>query len=193
MRKFTVKDFILYNSPCFNCGKPILFKIGYLEDKSHVHQLGYGNYITPIISGSELEIPLHIRYEGSVNLKIDCKTNKFYTQSLRHLTKYLDEHILVLDSQCNQCYTHIRSSQLHFNMEYGFIYPVEIIIEFLAINDDQTIYHLNSYYESNKTLISVFNRLGPVIGTLNVPFVPLGKFKTKSNLLKKIKMYLTFS
>jgi len=193
MRKFTVKDFILYNSPCFNCSKPILFKIGYVDDKNQINQLAYGNYITPIINGLDLEIPLHIRYAGSVNLKIDCKTNKFYTPSPLHLTKYLDEHILFLDSWCNQCYTRMRSNQLHFNIEYGFIYPVEIIIEHLQINDEPNHYHLNSDSQLNNTLITIGNVNNPDVSALNVPFIPLGKFKTKSNLLKKIKMYLLFS
>lgn len=196
MRKFTVKDFILYDSPCFSCGKPILFKLCSKTNASNNHILGDEIYHTPIISGSSLEVDVAIRYVGSVKLKIDCKTNKFNVTNAAGLTKYLADHKLFLDSYCNNCYTRVRSIPLKFNLEYGFIYPTEVLLEYVFMNDGNNVYALHSFADINKSELVVrridsSRTIAP--STVQLPYIPMRKYRSRRKLLDKLKMYVLFS
>ena len=196
MKKLTVKDFILYNSPCINCSSPIIFNIG-IVDKDHDNSKIQSLYFCkPVIIDSVIEIDPYIRYTGTIKIKINSKTNKFETTNPARFSKYLDEHKLFLDSYCNNCYTRIRSSQLKFNLTYRFIYPVEITTEQIYVNDKEHVYHLRKKTKKNTTEIIIRKINSEILitpTTINVSYIPLSKFRNKTMLIKKLKMYVVFS
>lgn len=194
MRKFTVKDFIAYNNPCFSCGNPINFRIGFLdlETKSDV------SYLRPVVTPLRTEVDLIIKYSNAEALKlfIDHKTNKILTNSIRGLTKYLSSHKLFLSSTCDKCHTQIESQFLDINMDKGYIAAVGLSTERLIVMTSDRIYQIVSSFIEEKSTIYVdrLDKANPMHPfTLELPLVPKFKFKDRHHFLSKIKTYMLFS
>lgn len=194
MKKFTVKDFIAYNNPCFSCGNPINFRIGFLdlETKSDV------SYLRPVVSANSTDIDLIIKYSTQEALKLSIfhKTNKILTNSIQGLTKYLSSHKLFLSSGCDKCHTQIESQFLDINIDKGYIAAVGLSTERLVVMTSDRIYQIVSSFMEEKSTIYV-DRLDKASAvspfTLEMPLVPKYKFKDKEHFLTKIKTYMLFS
>lgn len=197
MKKFTVKDFIEYNGPCFSCGGQINFKIGFVDlDAKQTPTMADASYLRPLVTTNHTEVDLIIKYSNQEALKLQIlhKTNKIFTNNSQGLTKYLSRHKLFLSSQCDKCHTQIESNFLEINLNKGFIEAVTISTERLVVMSDDTIYQLYSSAFDNKTKV-VVDRLDRIAHTFNLdlPFLPKYRFRTRDNLISKIKMYMTFS
>src|SRR5579885_1922150 len=97
MKKFTVKDFIAYNNPCFSCGRHIKFQIGFMNLETHSDI----SYLKPFVDKDYVQVDLKIAYPKNPNylkLWIDPKTNRTFTTSPSGLKTYLDSHKLFLSS-----------------------------------------------------------------------------------------------
>lgn len=192
MKKFTVKDFIAYNNPCFSCGRQIKFQIGFMDLDSRSDQ----SYLRPTVTKDYVEIDLRITYMNSLKLWIDHKTNKMFTSSPTALTKYLENHKLFLASTCDHCMTHIESQFLEFNMAHGYVSAVGLARETLVVNEASKMYLITSSFIEEQSIITVNNldRIKPMSPfTLELPLVPLYKLKTRERMLEKINTYLIFS
>lgn len=192
MKKFTVKDFIAYNNPCFNCGRPINFKVSFvdLDDTKEISSL------RPIVTSYYTEIDLLITYSDALKLYIFHKTNKFSTNNHVALTNYLSRHKLFLTSSCDRCYTMIESQYLDFNMEKNQVDAVGLAFERLMVNDGYSIYQINSFFSANKSSLVVdkIDRVKPLSPlTLELPLLPKFRFRDKEHFIEKMKTYITFS
>lgn len=202
MKKFTVKDFITYNNPCFSCGNKISFYIGtesyqaiILDPKFPVGST-HPTFMRPIVSTEYSELDLKISYNDSLNLRIYHKSNKIDSNNIQKLFEYLKAHRIILQSRCDKCYTCIESNDLLFNYDKGFIYPATIKSERILVSDDENMYHMYSWFSTNKTDLTIdkINRVLPVSSShLKLPLLPLYKFKNKQHFIDKIRTYLTFS
>lgn len=201
MKKFTVKDFITYNNPCFSCDNKINFYIGTEklpdpgEDPSSV-VYSQPSYHRPIVSTEYTELNISISYSNSLKLKIFHKTNKIDSNNLNELIKYLHSHRILLQSKCDRCYTMVESNDLSFNLEKYFIYPVSLKNERLLVTTDENMFHVYSDFAGNQTMINIdkINRTLPVSATkLKLSLLPMYKFKDKIHFLDKMKLYVTFS
>jgi hypothetical protein len=119
MKTFTVKDFIRYNNPCFNCNNKISFTFKAAPSGSIIPTVLLKTNVSP----TYVEVELQITYAKTLTLKINHTLNKVISPSLPVLTEYLEEHKLFLRSTCTSCYTFIESDQLDFNLQKGFIKP----------------------------------------------------------------------
>jgi hypothetical protein len=204
MKTFTIKDFVACNSPCFACNKPIIF-----------HIIGSNSAdtftIKPTIHKEYISINLATKYNSSLQLNIDLKTNKFMTNNLPKLIKYLKSHNLVLRCYCSNCYTQMFSKPLDFNFEKCFIKPVNIQEETIIISNKKRTYCIVSVYDNNKSTIlitdddhdyenintqMVFNGInigGKTPDILEMPLLTRFKFKDKKQLLEKLNLYTLFS
>lgn len=194
MRKFTVKDFIAYNNPCFSCGNPINFRIGFvdLETKSDA------SYLRPVVGPNYTEIDLIIKYstQEALKLRIFHKTNKILTNSNQGLTKYLSSHKLFLSSTCDKCHTQIESKFLEINVDKGYIAAVGLSTERLMVMTDDRLFQVVSSFMEEKSTVYVdrLDRSHPTHPfVLELPLVPRSKFKNREHFLDKIKTYMTFS
>jgi hypothetical protein len=192
MKKFTVKDFIDYNGPCFSCGNPINFKVGFLDLETKAD----ASYLRPTVTANYTEIDLRITYENSLKLYIFHKTNKILTNSNQALTKYLSSRKLFLSSVCDKCLTQIESQYLDFNVEKGFVSATAIATERLLVMDSHNLYQINSFFMANKSVLTVdkldkTTPLSPL--TLELPLLPKYRFRNKDHFLRKVKTYITFS
>lgn len=192
MRKFTIKDFITYNNPCFSCGNKISIRFGSANTISQNETV----FLTPIVNIESVNITLKITYASSLKLKIFSKSNKIQTTSPEDLTKYLREHNLFVRSYCDRCHSSIESSFLEFNISKGFIYPFDISNELLIIKNKQTAYNLSSSFFEEKSILMVDkldknNYIAPLY--FNLPLMPLYRFKDREHFLNKMKLYVVFS
>jgi len=193
MKRFTVKNFILYNSPCFNCKNEIsfYFEIDPINDYGRVSKRA-------LVTTNYTEVELVIHYANNLKIKIDHKTNKYTASSEPALTEYLSKFKLSLHSRCDRCFSDIVSNRLEFNSKMGFIHPVTLNSENFIIEDKNTTYNVYTYFDGKPQTRLYMARTDPVTKMVSpsqmvLPLIPLYKFKTKSKFLNKIKTYLTFS
>lgn len=192
MKKFTVKDFITYNNPCFSCGNKISFRIGSKVTDGIADII----YLRPNVTLDRTEVDLKISYTQTLQLWTFHKSNKILSSDIEGLTNYLTDHKLVLNSRCDHCYTTIESFPLEFNLPKGFIKPVSINKEMLIVSDDMNMYQIHSYFPEEKSFVAIdrINKTTPVSPMrLELPLLPLYKFKDKEHFINKIKTYLIFS
>lgn len=192
MKKFTVKDFIDYNGPCFSCGNPINFRIGFLDLETKADM----SYLRPVVAANYTEIDLRITYENSLKLYIFHKTNKILTNSNQGLTKYLSSRKLFLSSSCDRCLTQIDSQYLDFNVDKGYVAAVGIATERLIVEDKHNRYRINSFFMADRSHLVVdrVDRTTPLSPLrLELPLLPKYRFKNRDHFLQKIKTYVTFS
>jgi hypothetical protein len=189
MKRFTVKDFISYNAPCFSCGEKIILKIGHVGE--HIE-----GYLRPTVKPDHTVIDLKVSYHHTLQLFIYHQTNKIISTDIRGLTDYLYSHKLFLQSFCDKCYTSVKSHFLTFNLDKGYVEPVGISSERLMVTDDDNMYAMDSSFMEEKSIVTVsrISKATPVSPVwFHLPLLPLYKIKTKERLVNKIKTYLTFS
>src|ERR1700735_2403469 len=104
MKKFSVKDFISFNSPCFGCNELISFFIMADPVPEESHYIATA-YLKPRIEKTHHVIDLHIGWNDSLRLTIDHKTNGYDTNNPRALRKYLSQRQMGLRCECLKCLT----------------------------------------------------------------------------------------
>lgn len=190
MKKYTFKDFISHNSPCFSCGELAIFQIGIYEKPSESEI-----YLKPIVQQGFTGIDLHIGWSSTLKLNVDHKTNQFATNNMAALKNYLNDRTLFLKANCS-CSSSVESSYLEFNLEKHFIKSVSLKQETTIIYDSVNMYQVYSNYYQSHT-VSFIDRINPTTPTspirLDTPLLPRSKFKNKEALIKKLKVYATFS
>lgn len=191
MKKFTVKDFISYNNPCFSCKSNINFYfVTESKDLSKAKQAGY---INPIVSSQSTSVDLIKSYSHSLTLDIYHKTNKFYAANWHELQSYLMDHNLTMNSSCPTCKSIVVSKKLIFDFKNKYIQPTEVRKEYLIIEDKEKVYNLKTNMDKNSTHIEVYSDFSQNSWELDTPALPIFKFKNKANIIKKIKTYIIFS
>lgn len=190
MKKFSVKDFIIYNNPCFCCGENISIRVGSISEGSESIV-----FLKPFTSPQFLEVNLQITYTSGLKLKIFNKTNQFQTNNVKRLKDYLQTHKLLLSSICGHHAT-IDSQHLEFNFDKGIVHSFGISTESFAVESKTNFYQVFSDFSINHTMVYVNRVDSPTpVGAvrLDLPCTPLGKFKDKNHFIDKIKTYITFS
>lgn len=179
---FTVKDFIIYNNPCFSCGDQIIFKF----ETSFKNN---STSINPIVTNTHIEVALKNNYSKFINLQIDNKTNTFQVTNIEEFKKYDKE--LFLSSRCNKCSTYMFSNALKFNMKSKRIEATTIAYEQLKVNDDYFYYRINT--SDVISHITIFDNKWTKIFEMETSPIYLYSLKTKERLISKLKTYLVFT
>lgn len=191
MKKFTVKDFIAYNNPCFGCDEHISFKIGIVTD-----DLDGSAEMRPTVKPEYTVVDLKTTYNKILQLWIFHTSNKIMCSDGKDLAQFLTTNKIFLQSRCNKCLNGIQSQYLEFNLDKGFVKPTGVSREMFTIKDDTKMYQVTTNVAWGTTTV-VVDRLDRTIPTsplvLNLPLLPLYKFKIKARLIEKIKTYITFS
>ena len=191
MKRFTVKDFVEANAPCFSCDSDInvrLVVIGPEDD---------GVFLKPNLLATYFSIELRNTWNTRLHLTIDYKTNKFATNDIARLKEYLEkeDRNIYLQVHCDLCGSYVQSYYLEFNWNKSFIKPTEINEEWTRIRDDKNVYIMHSRYDEGTSRISM-SRIGDFTNSpvkLDAPLLPRYRFKNRSYLVNKLKTYLTFS
>lgn len=192
MKKFTVKDFIGFNNPCFSCDNKITIEVGVTSRFITQQDV----YLRPTVAIPFTEVDLRISYNSHLKLAVDHKTNQFMVNNLGALTNYLDNHKLFLESKCSRCQTLLQTQYLEFELAKGFIRPVGLSRENLYTSDDTNMYMIISSYIEDRSHVIVdridkTTPLSPI--RFDAPLLALRRFKNKEHLISKLKTYITFS
>lgn len=190
MKRYTIKDFLKLNSPCYGCGKPINVFVGV-----HAEGLSQVN-LKLVVDKAGYSVRLSKTYHDSLTLLIEPRTNRFSTNDGDKLVKYLKCHSLFLTTRCPACVTAMTSHYLEFSLVGGYIKPVGISSQYLVLNDKNNRYIVNSDFFSEKTIVMIFAmRDGSPISTdnMDLPLLPSYRFKDKEHFMAKLKTYLLFS
>jgi hypothetical protein len=193
LKKFTVKDFITYNNPCFSCGSKISFNFAF---KSNDNSGLLPSYIRSTVTPERTEIDLKITYSNTLQLWIFHKSNKILSSDMRGLTDYLAGHKLFMTSRCDKCYTAITSDNLEFNLAKGFIKPVTLSHEAITLTDDKYIYTLSNHFtqDCSRLTIQRINKATPIAPLMfDLPLTALYKFNDREHFINKMKTFIVFS
>lgn len=194
MNKFTVKDFIVYNSPCLSCNSlPIINVFISNEIDMSVYT------IKPILDKDLLSIDLKIKYKIGLCIEINCKNNKFVTNNKKSLTSFLKESKIRLESYCKKCHTKVQTEFLSFNLEKEFIQPISLFKEILYVTYKQKLYAMKNDYDRSESIILIKD-LSVIKSpkdnkqiSMTIPIMPLSQFKNKEKFIKKLDTYVLFS
>lgn len=187
MKLFTVKDYLIYNNPCFSCANNINFgAVSKSNDKNKMSSM----LIPPMITPHEISFDLKISYLHSLKLIINAKTNEFYVNEISLLKNYLINNILFLKSNCLSCKTVICSSNLSFDFNSNRVKPVYSSHEYLTTSNNGIKYSL---YTDDQDSIITISGINNDIFQLATPPLYLYNFKNKEKFISKLQTYLTFS
>ena len=192
-KSFTVKDFIKYNGPCFNCGNKIFVSI---KEYDCLIVNGLNSISSFEIKGDIIEATLKLNYSYILNLTINISNNKYETSNIHKLMAYLASRDIVLFSECKKCKSYIHTESLKFGPK-AFILPTKISAEKFLFSDNLNNYTITSDFKNNKTIITSlpknYNDYYQELISLDISLLPLYKFKTREKILQKIKTLILFS
>jgi hypothetical protein len=192
MKKLMLKDFIKYNSPCFNCKNKVDIVVCSENIRSPPARTQLRGYVT----SSETKIPLKIGYSNSLDITVTHKDNIFTSNNMSALLKYFQSHRVHLISKCSDpnCNSFVESNELSLNETYCRLNPITLHSEYFYLRypkNDQIILVMTNY-STEKTLIHFYEKNNAIF-TTEVPTFNLMKLKTKEKFFEKMKLYLTFS
>lgn len=199
MEALTIKDFVLYNNPCKICIKPtktvFSLKIFSREDPFD----GSASCIFPLLKENNLYFSLHIKYGENLGILINPINNyyKIVSQSSNSISKLLADFFfyydVALDSRCKICQSEVQSDFLEFDSNY--IKPVNLFHEQLNIFNETHEFTITTNFTNQKSFIvaNLINQKNQKTFSLETSALPLFKIKNRDQLLKKLKLYMTFS
>lgn len=182
MRQLTLKDFVDYNSPCRLCNKAPSIEL--FNQQSGI---SYGNFE---LSGTNIKFTLNSKYnpENSTFIIFNAKTNNYtanfdLSESSYGEEKYRFKFVLY----CKSCVM-IHSATLVFEKDY--IKPFKIDWERVNLKIDNREFIVLT--ESSQDYSSIWTSS---IGNnkIQIPSLPISKWKTKEKLVNTVLTYLTFS
>ncbi len=182
MELFTIKDFIKYNNPCFNCKQLI---------NLHSYSLESGFINTPFINDNIINFQLKASYLSYLKLEVNLNTSCFTTNSLSSLKDYLALHRMKLLSKCN-CGSEVESTVLDFDLDHGFLKPFKLSFESYIVYHQDDTYQLVSYHEENASIIHIDNAQNSIWSKAQEFPLITNNFTSSQDFLDKIKTYLTF-
>jgi HD superfamily phosphohydrolase len=193
MRRFTVRDFIGYNNPCFSCGEQISFNV-----VSRKEGQDFPATLTPTVTPDYTEIDLIITFTNTLKLYVFHKTNKILTSgSQRNLTDYLETHKLSLLSFCRHCNSRVETQSLTFDLAKSRVEAVCLASEWLNVVDKNSAnrYTISSSFPNQQSHLTVYSldRLKPLSPlSLDLPLLPRYRFKNMQRFLEKMKLITVF-
>lgn len=189
MKKFTVKDFLKLNSPCYGCGKKVNVYVCTVSTANEVK-------LNLVVSPAGYLVILSKTYNDRLTLLIEPKTNKFATNDGPKLIKYLKSRGIFLSVECNDCMTVMTSEPLEFNFVGEYIKPVGMASQSVVLKDKNNNYVIYSDFGADRTHISIFSikEGSPTsFSQLELPLLPHYRFKDQQHFMSKIKTYMLFS
>ena len=123
-KKFFVKDFVQYVTPCFGCDRANDLSFAFINKGSG--ELKEGGRVKAIVTDKYVQVDLHIRYSSTLTLWIFHKTNKIVTSEDVNFSNFLAKRDLFLVGHCGGCETEIMSNKLDFQTFNKVVGPTTI-------------------------------------------------------------------
>ena len=191
MIRFTLKDLLLYNNPCFNCGIITQFsayKIYTANDSE--------SKLNTTLKDGIITINMKSSYYQPLNLIINIENNNFVAP-INQLKEYLNEFHLSFKMSCNKCSSNSWTKSIKFNFDKGFMLPLELSFETYFFQDSENLYTISNNHHSKKSSIFVDKINGDhsikSCWKKTIPILLFSNIKNKPYIIKKIKSYMLFS
>lgn len=210
-KKFFVKDFIQYASPCFACNGTPRLRVSFRQKGDLPGSISYQGTITPVVTDNHIEIDMSVKYGSHVKVWILPKTNKYVTNDDAGFSQQIAKRTLHLFTECS-CGTIFESNDLDFQTFNKVIGATTIRHEYITFQEKSTRYILDSDFIQGKTKATVakINQSQTTIQTktgsmgqvllpipsqleFNLPLLPKYKVRNKQYLIDKLKIYTIFS
>jgi hypothetical protein len=199
-KKFFVKDFIKYCSPCFGCSHLMTFRMGYrdegLEDIDIERDITSTTTMA-MVTEEYLEVDLAIRYRSNLKLWIRFRDQKLSSSDPKSFKELMDKRWLFLYSKCHSCQSRIISKKLDFHRFNGVVAPVTLRHEEFYISRGNKRYSLTSNFLTGKSMGTLRVYTAPGIGPPDLKWemklLPKYKILTQQRLIEKLNTYAVFS
>lgn len=197
-KKFFVKDFIKYCSPCFACDKLMDLKFGFYEKGSEPPELDLvrAKTVSTVVTDKYVEVELSVRYRTNLKIWIFHRNNKVVTSDGVSFSNYLAERKLYLACICS-CRSSIVSNDLDFQTFNGVVAPTTLRYETFDIIVRNRRYWLQSNFEEQKSVGTVRTYIAPNVSGPDLVFdmklLPKYKLGDRQKLVDKLNTYSIFS
>lgn len=195
-KKFFIKDFIKYATPCFGCGLPPSLRLHFRDKNSNVND-PWGNRHNIIVNDSRVEIDLSIKYRSSLVLWVFHKTNQFLASDNPAFSSYVANYDMKLFIHCNGCQTHHSTNNLEFQLTNNVVKATTLSYEMLNVPRKTRRYILASEFLTEKSAASIikYDDKGGYLSqfNLNLPLLPKYKLRNQQHMIDKLNTYAVFS
>ena len=198
-KKFLVKDFIQYCSPCFACDKLMTFRLGYKERYPEVQPPDNDRIksLNAIITDKYTEVELVIRYRTNLKIWIYHRNNKVVTSDNVAFSEYLTKKRLFLYCVCNLCQSEVATNSLDFQTFNGVVGPATLCFEKFNIAVKNHRYGLETDFIKGTSIGRLRTYTAPNVSKEDLIFkmklLPKYKLVNRQNLIDKLNTYALFS
>lgn len=198
-KKFFVKDFIQYCSPCFACDGLMTFRLGVRERHPTVAvpDDDRPNSYSTVVTDKYVESELNIRYHSSLKIWIYHRNNKVVASNSTTFSNFLAEKRLFLYCVCSVCRSDIASKPLDFQTFNGVVGPATLHFERYNISVKNRRYSLETDFVKGTSIGRVRTYIAPNVSkadlVFNMKLLPKYKIGSRQKLIDKLNTYAIFS
>lgn len=198
-KKFFVKDFIQYCSPCFGCDGLMTFRLGVRERHPTVSAPDGDrpNSYIAFVTDKYVESELNIRYHSSLKIWIYHRNNKVVASNPTTFSNFLAEKRLFLYCYCNICQSDVASNPLDFQTFNGVVGPATLHFERYNIAVKNRRYSLDTNFVKGTSVGTVRTYIAPGVSkpdlVFNMKLLPKYTLGSKQKLIDKLNTYALFS
>lgn len=198
-KKFLVKDFIQYCSPCFACDQLMTLRFGYEERHPEVlpPEDDCPNSVNTTVTDKYVEAELHIRYHTNLKMWIYHRNNKVVTSDGPAFSDYLAKKRLFLYCRCNNCRSDVATKPLDFQTFNGVVGPATLRFERYNISVGNHRYRLETDFVKGTSVGRLRTYIAPNVSredlVFNMKLLPKYKLGHRQKLIDKLNIYATFS
>lgn len=201
VKKFFIKDFIQYCSPCFGCDHLMTFRVGYRNkdvDDEVPDNRRWEETTMAIVTDAYVEVELNIRYQSNLKLWIYHRNHKLVASDQHRFNEFMQKRELYLYCKCNTCKSQVSSKTLDFQSFNGIVAPISLRYEEWHIMHKNKRYSIASDFVTGKSLgsLRVFE-YPPKVPTPDLEWemnlLPKYKLGTQQKLIQKLNIYAVFS
>lgn len=198
-KKFFIKDFIRYCSPCFACDNLMDFRFGFSAkgEGARVPNDIWTQTSQAIITDQYTEVELSIRYHTNLKIWIYHRNNKVVCSDSSRFNDYLTKRDLFLVCHCLHCTSTISSQNLDFQTFNGVVGPTTLRYEKFHIIRKNQRFGLESDFNQQTSVGTVRTYTAPSVSGPDLVFqmklLPKYKLGNRQKLIDKLNTYAVFS
>lgn len=199
-KKFFIKDFIKYCSPCFGCDHLMTFRVGY-RDRGENDMAPDANIWAEthmaIVTDEYTEVELSIRYRTNLKFWVYHRTNKLVASDAHSFNEFIHKRELYLYCKCVHCQSQIVSKPLDFQRFNGIVAPTSLRYEEFHISIENKRYSLATDFTTGKSVGILRTYTEPNVSGPDLKWemklLPKYKLGTRQKLIDKLDTYAVFS
>lgn len=194
MRKFTLKDFLSFYTPCLSCKNKV--NITWSARKTALDFTASLGEFAPNFDGKHLSIDLKTTYYNKFSVMIDITSHSVISSDSAEFARYAAETECFVNLKCHKCNSYIASTQFKFDLNKRILKPFSIDSEMWHMIDDEHMYNIYTtmHNEESHIIVDKINATTPISPwQKKITAIPINRFMGKEDFLERIKTYMVFS